>query len=165
MRDHLNCWVVTDGTSGMEIQCVALAEALGFSPVVKRIKLRSVWRMFTPYLRVGLRHAFRRDGDALRPPWPDVLIACGRKSIAASLFVRAQSRESGGKGTLTIHIQDPVIDPASFGLVVAPIHDHLNGANVITSAGSLHRVTPVRLRDEVAKLQPRLAQLAPPYVG
>jgi len=149
----------------MEVQCVALAEALGLSPIVKRIKLRSLWRFFTPYLRGGLRYAFRRDGDQLSPPWPNVLIACGRKSIPASLFVRAQSRASGGKGALTIQIQDPAIDLASFELIVAPSHDRLKGANVITSAGSLHRVTSLRLQDEAAKLSPRLTEVAPPYLG
>jgi mitochondrial fission protein ELM1 len=45
--------VVTDGKAGMESQCVGLAEALGFTPTVKRVRLRSPWRQLTPYFRIG----------------------------------------------------------------------------------------------------------------
>ena len=48
----LSCWVVTGGNAGMEIQCIALAEAMGLVPVVKRIKLRSPWRQLTPFVRL-----------------------------------------------------------------------------------------------------------------
>jgi mitochondrial fission protein ELM1 len=48
---QLSCWVVTDGKIGMENQCLGLAESLGLTPVVKRIKLRSPWKQLTPYLR------------------------------------------------------------------------------------------------------------------
>ena len=66
----LSCWVVTDGKAGMESQCVGLAEALGLMPLVKRVRLRSPWRQFTPYLRLGGRAQFAADSDALAAPWP-----------------------------------------------------------------------------------------------
>lgn len=159
-----SCWVISDGKRGMESQCLALAEALAVKPIVKHVALRSPWRQLSPYLRIGHRHAFTGDSDALAPPWPDLLIASGRQTVAASLYVRAQSRRAG-RPTLTVQIQDPAISPANFDLVVTPQHDKLTGANVIATVGALHGVTPEKLRAEADKFGPRVGELPRPYVG
>jgi mitochondrial fission protein ELM1 len=158
------CWIVTDGKAGMESQCLGLAEALGLDPIVKRVTLRTPWRQLSPYLRLGHRHAFTRSSDALSPPWPDLLIATGRHSVAASLHVRQESRHSG-QPTMTVQIQDPVIAPSNFDLVVVPGHDRLTGANVVQTIGALHRVTPAKLRAAAAKLEGNLKDFPRPYIG
>jgi len=158
------CWVVTDGKAGMESQCVGLAEALGLSAVVKRVVLRAPWRQLSPYLRLGHAHAFAAKGDTLAPPWPDLLIASGRLSIAASLFVREQSRGSEHR-TITVQVQDPVISPSNFDLVIAPQHDRLTGRNVISTLGALHRITPTKLAEHAEKLAARLQGMPRPYLG
>lgn len=159
-----SCWIVTDGKAGMESQCLGLAEALGLQPMVKRVTLRTPWRQLSPYLRIAHRYAFSQRGDAVVPPWPDLLIATGRLSIAASLHVRAQSRLTG-KPTVTVQIQDPVLAPEHFDLVIAPMHDRLKGPNVLSTLGALHRVTPSRLAAEAEKWTPRVAHLPRPYIG
>lgn len=146
----------------MESQCLGLAEALGLSPMVKRIALNTPWRQLSPFLRLGLEHAFA--GNPLQPPWPDLLIATGRQSVPASLYVRAQSRRSG-RATRTVQIQDPVISPANFDLVIAPSHDRLSGANVMSTLGALHRVTQERLARDAEMLRGRIGNPAPPCIG
>jgi mitochondrial fission protein ELM1 len=155
---------VTDGKAGMESQCLGLAEALGVAPVVKRVALRTPWRQLSPYLRIGLSHAYTDGSDKLARPWPDILIATGRHSVPASLYVRHESRVAG-KRTLTVQIQNPVIAPANFDLVVTPLHDRLSGPNVISTIGALHRVTRARLAADAATLASRVAHLPRPYVG
>ena len=157
----LSCWVVTDGKAGMESQCVGLAEALGFTPIVKRVRLRSPWRQLTPYFRIGGRAQFASSSDALNPPWPELLIATGRHSVAASLLVK---KLSSGR-TKTVQLQNPVIAPRHFDLVVVPRHDRLEGANVVSTRGALHRVTPELLRHGAEQLAPKVAYLARPYIG
>ena len=149
----------------MESQCLGLAEALGLMPTIKRVVLRAPWRQLTPYFRAGQRFAFSRRGDALKAPWPDLLIATGRLSIAASLHVRAQSRKGGREGTFTVQLQNPVIAPSHFDLVVTPRHDGLTGENVVATRGALHRVTAPLLTAGAEKLLPRIAQLPRPYVS
>ncbi|WP_207462556.1 mitochondrial fission ELM1 family protein [Azospirillum sp. SYSU D00513] len=156
-----SCWVVTDGKAGMENQCLGLAEALGLTPVVKRVRLRAPWRQLSPFLRVGNRFAAGPAGDPIAPPWPDLLIGCGRQSIAPSLAAR---KGSGGR-TFTVHIQDPQIDPRHFDLVVVPRHDRLRGPNVLVTRGSLHRVTPAMLAEAGARHASRLARLPRPRVA
>jgi len=151
---------VTDGKAGMESQCVGLAEALDLKPAVKRVLLRAPWKYLTPYVRVGGALQFA-EGSALEPPWPDLLIATGSHSVAASLHVKAKSR---GR-TRTVQVQNPVISPNHFDLVIVPRHDQMSGANVLSTRGALHRVTADVLRDGAARLGPQLGSLARPYVG
>lgn len=157
----LTCWVVSDGKAGMENQCIGLAESLGLTPVVKRIHLRTPWRQLTPYLRIGNRFAAGPKGDPVEPPWPDLLIGTGRQSIAVSLAVRQQS---GGR-TFTVQIQDPVMNPRHFDLVVVPRHDKLRGDNVLVTRGALHRVTPAILADAAQRFAPKLAHLPHPRIA
>ena len=147
----------------MESQCVGLAEALGLSPSIKQVRLRPLWRFFSPWLRAGLGHAFENEA-VLSPPWPDLLIASGRLSVAASLYVRNMSARAGNR-TFTIQIQDPVISPKHFDLVVAPLHDELQGENIIQTVGALHRITPEKLSDAALALRQRVPALAPPFIG
>jgi mitochondrial fission protein ELM1 len=160
----LACWVITDGKAGMESQCVGLAEALGLAPIIKRVRLRPPWRYVTPYLRLGGRLQFEAGSSALDPPWPDLVIATGRHSVAAALFVRTQSINAG-RPALAVQLQDPVISPRNFDLVVVPRHDELEGANVVSTRGALHRVTPERLHESAAFWAPRFAHLRRPYIA
>ena len=156
-----SCWVVTDGKAGMISQCVGLAEALGFNPEIKQVRLRSPWRDLTPYFRLGGRMQFTTESDPLTPPWPDLLIASGRHSVAASILVR---RLSHGK-TRTVQIQNPAISPRHFDLIVTPRHDDLTGDNVLVTRGALHRVTPAMLKEGAEQLGWRLQHLHRPYIS
>ncbi|HEX5278872.1 MAG TPA: mitochondrial fission ELM1 family protein [Micropepsaceae bacterium] len=157
----LSCWVVTDGKAGMDSQCLGLAEALGLTPVMKRVALRKFWRAVTPYIRLGGTAQFATDGDALAPPWPDILIASGRQSVAAALWVKKRSR---GR-TIAIQVQNPGIARRRFDLIIAPEHDRLAGPNVISTRGALHRVTPAMLSREGAAWSPRFSSLPRPYIA
>lgn len=165
-KSQVICWVVTDGVPGVENQCLGLARALGFEPVVKRVKPRFPWKQLSPFLRVGLKWAFSKNGDPLVPPWPDILIASGRNSIAASLYVRRASMKPGDRPrTLTVQIQNPVIDPSFFDLVITPRHDELIGRNVMTTRGSLHRVTSEMLKQEAEAFKKDVAHLPAPRIA
>lgn len=162
---QLTSWVVTDGKAGMENQCLGLAEALGLKPVVKRTRLRTPWKQLSPFLRHGLSHAFSSKGDPVGPPWPDLLIATGRASIPASLYARRATMKNGLSKTFTVQLQNPVIDPSRFDLVVVPRHDGLTGPNVVTTRGALHRVTPEMLKVEADKFLPHVVQLPSPRIA
>lgn len=161
LPDHKNirCWIVTEGMAGTENQCLGLAEALGVTPEIKRINLRGVWKYLSPYFRLGNRWAL--TGDPLQPPWPDLLIASGRKSIAASLAIKNASK---GK-TFTVQVQDPRVKPNLFDLVVVPGHDPTRGENVLVTQAALHRVTPEKLQKEAEKFKDRLEKLPRPRVA
>ncbi len=155
------CWVVTDGKAGMEVQCLGLAEALEFKPVVKRIQVNRPWRWLTPWLIPNPLGAISTVRDSLEPPWPDLLISCGRQAVAPAIAVQ---KASAGD-TFIVHVQDPVVDPTRFDVVVTPQHDRLRAPNVIVTTGGLNRVTEGRLAAAAVRFAPRFERLPRPLVA
>ncbi|WP_334127421.1 mitochondrial fission ELM1 family protein [Sneathiella sp.] len=155
-----SCWVVTDGSAGMENQCIGLAEALGLDFTVKRIATTRPWRWLPPQLWLDPLKRLSPQGDLLTPPWPDVLITCGRQAIPMSLAIK----KANGPDTFTIHIQTPNCDAARFDLVIIPEHDRLRGPNVLVSIGSLGRITPKILQEAASRFAPEVADLPRPLV-
>ncbi len=155
------CWVVSDGKIGMESQCIGLAEALGAAPVVKRVQVRRPWRWMPSLWVPNPLASLGPKKDRLTPPWPDLLIASGRQSVAVSTAIRAASKGA----TFTIQIQNPAVDPALFDIIVAPSHDRLNGPNIIETLGGMNRVTAARLHEAAAHFAPLWSDLPRPLVA
>lgn len=149
----------------MENQALGLAEAVArLTPSVIDIK-RVKWRPAFDWLPVALKRPwmlasdtpFSADGET----WPDLWIATGRATLPLSLTAR---RRSGGK-TFVVQTQNPRLDPALFDLVVAPAHDGLSGANVISITGSPHRITPDALAGAAPAFADRLDALPNPRLA
>lgn len=140
---------------------MGLAEALGVTPVIKRINLRRLWRHCSPYLLWGKKAAISPRGDALQPPWPDMVIASGRQSVLPALYVK----EASGQKTFLVQIQNPAIPTHHFDLVIVPEHDRMEGAHVVTSLGALHRVEKNKLADAAQKWAPHFSHLPKPLVA
>jgi mitochondrial fission protein ELM1 len=153
-------WVLHDGKAGMASQSLGLAEATGFPFVEKSLAVRPPWAYLPPQLWLAPLAAVSDSGLKLQPPWPDLVIACGRNTAAPALAIR---RASGGR-TIAAQIQDPGVGRSEFDLMVVPEHDRLRGPRVITTKGALHRVTPGKLA--AARLCfPELAALPRPVLG
>lgn len=145
-------WVITEGMTGTENQCLGITDALGVSPHVYRIGLRQPWKLLSPYLGWECAASFTPALPA--PPWPDILITSGRKSIAASRYIKKQSQ---GR-TLTVQIQDPRISPKNFDVVVVPRHDPTRGENVFVSVATPNRITTERLAAAKVDFEPLFGQ-------
>lgn len=154
-------WVLTEGHIGMENQALGLAEALGLDPAIKRLWPRAPWRYLPPRLWPAPLHAPGPKGDALEPPWPDLLITCGKRATAPALAIR---RASGGR-TFAVHISDPRMPPTKFDLLVVSAHDPPRGGNVVVVHGTVHRVTAAKLEAGARQLHPRLKDLPHPLVA
>jgi uncharacterized protein len=156
-----SCWVMTDAKPGMENQCLGLAEALGLDTVRKHVHPRPPWKYLPPSLWLAPFHAFTANSDPLDAPWPDILIATGRATVAASIAIR---RASHGR-TFTVQIQNPGVAFRHFDLVIPPRHDNCAGPNVFSTRGALHRITAQRLAAAASHFAPSLANLPRPLVA
>ena len=146
-------WAVTTGEAGMVAQAEGLARAFGEPFDSRTIRPRAPWSRLPARAAPGLlRHGL---GGTLAPPWPDLLITCGRCAAAVSVAIRRASR----RRTFTVHVQDPRIPPRHFDLVAAPRHDGLKGPNVLPTRGALHGVTPERLAAAGTRWRGRLGAL------
>lgn len=148
-------WVLHDGKAGMASQALGLAEATGFPYVEKVLDIGPPWTWLPPQLWLAPLAAAR-----LRPPWPDVVIGCGRLTAAPALAIR---RASGGK-CVAVQLQDPGVGHGEFDLMVVPEHDAYRGERVVVSLGAIHRVTPEKLAAERARF-PRFETLPRPVVS
>lgn len=155
------CWAVTEGAIGMENQAVGLSEAVGLPTVIKRVMARAPWRYLPAQVWPKPLNLLTAESDPLLPPWPRLLISCGRRSAPFGMAVR---RASAGK-CFTVHIQDPKVGLDNFDLVVPPRHDGVTGPNVIVSRGALNRVTADKLAEGARRLAPRLAHLPRPLLA
>lgn len=154
------CWVLTEGHAGMEGQCLGLAENIGLTPQIKRVSPKAPW-IWLPARLWPNPLGMAAPETPLTPPWPDVLISCGRRSAAAAAAIKRQS----GKATLAIHLQRPPLPPQSFDAIIVPEHDNYSGPNVMTMRGSLHRLTDEKLEQARAAFAPRFAALGNPKIG
>lgn len=144
-----------DGLIGTENQCVGVAQALEADIEVKRIGLKFPWTYFSPHIRSKDLSIY--TGDSLAPPYPDVLIAGGRKSIEAARLIRAASQGQ----TFTVQLLDPKVPASDFDLVVVPHHDSLRGENVIVTDGAPNKITA----DVLTQAKQQFAPLFEPLTG
>ena len=166
-RAPLSVWVVSDGRTGIENQALGLAEAIQrlFPSVitVKRIRWRAAFDKWPSALKAGWM--LDPSSDAVTPApgevWPDIWIATGRATLPLSATVR---RRSEGR-TLVVQTQDPRWRNAAYDLIVAPVHDRVEGSNVLSITGSPHRVTAGRLAEGATAFANPLAGLPRPRVA
>jgi mitochondrial fission protein ELM1 len=150
-------WVLHDGKPGMASQAVGLAEATGFPFVEKRLTVRFPWTRLPP--KLWLSPLTATADPVLSPPWPDLVIGCGRNTAMPALAIR---RASGGR-TLAAQVQDPGVGHDEFDFFVVPQHDRLRGSRVFVTRGAVHRVTEARLSAESARF-PALAAMPGPIL-
>lgn len=126
-------WVLHDGAAGHRQQVLALAHALAGDCHEWRLQARAPWAWLAPRRLPGADAAFGRDFQAALQAPPPLALGCGRRAALATRLLRA-------RGSQAVQVLHPRLDPALWDLVVAPEHDGLRGANVITLCGSLHPV-------------------------
>lgn len=152
-----NCWIIVEkGLTGTENQCLGVAHALGITPSIKHIELRQPWKSLSPPLLIGKEFCLSKKSDKIEKPWPDMVIAAGRKAILPALHVKQASK---GKSFIAF-LQNPKISVALFDLVAAPLHDNLHGNNVITTVGAANHITPERLNQARANPLPEIIALS-----
>lgn len=138
------CWTITDEFPGMKSQVIGLAEAIGIPSTHKTCKRKWPWGWLGLPWGNPLKQLTPKS-DALTPPWPDLVISCGRRSAPLALAIKKQNQ---GK-TFCVHIQNPFVNSRFFDLIVAPGHDNLKGENVIVTKGAIHKVTHQKLEEGV----------------
>jgi mitochondrial fission protein ELM1 len=153
-------WVLHDGKPGMASQALGLAEATGFPFSEKKLSIRRPWAWLPPQLWLAPLDAVTEAGVALAPPWPDLVIGCGRNTARPALAIR---RASGGR-TLAAQIQDPRVGRGKFDMLVVPEHDRLRGPRILLTSGAIHRVTAQLLAAERRRF-PALEALPRPILG
>lgn len=107
-------WVLLGDRRGDNNQMLGLAEALGTPFETRTMAYRTRWllllRLFPtkPFLLTG------KSRRSLRPPWPDLVIGIGRRSVAVARWIK---EKSGGR-TNIVRLGNPRADAGLFDLVI-----------------------------------------------
>lgn len=157
-------WVLCDDRPGNANQALGVSEALGWPFVQKKIAytaLGALPNLLRGSTLIGVDGASR---EGLAPPWPDVVVAAGRRTAPVARWIKKQT---GGR-TYLCHVMWPGgAGSGDFDLIAVPTHDELLGThtNVLRVTGAPHRVTDARLALEGMKWKPRFKDLGKPRIA
>ena len=155
-------WTLLAEREGDNAQVRGLAEALGWPVEAKRLTYTRRYRWWNLLLGASLLSLDGRRSSPLAPPWPDLVIAAGRRSAPVARWIR---RRSGGR-TRLVHIGRPWAPLGCFDLVVTtPQYGLPQRPNVLHNALPITRVDATRLAEARACWAPRLAALPRPLVA
>ena len=156
-------WVLTDDRGGNTTQSVGLAEALGWPYERKSLHPSLLSILHNRILGASRAGIVRSRSDALEPPWPDLVIAAGRRTAPIALWLRAQSH---GR-TRLVHLGRKGGDAADrFDLVATPAYCRLfPHPHRVETCAPLHSVTLARLAEAEERWRDRFATRPSPRIA
>ena len=156
-------WALVDDLPGHKSQCLGVAEALGLGFEAQRLEYRG--RAGLPNVLLGatfggLTSASRGD---LGPPWPDLVIAAGRRTAPVA---RAIKKASAGTARLVQLMFPGNVGADEFDLIAAPSHDNLPlRRNLYRTIGAPHWITQARLDDAAGVWREHFQDLPRPRIA
>ncbi len=134
-------WVLEGHRLGDVLQLRRIADALGWRTERKRLHYNLLHLL--PGWMLGSSLASVRNPEVLSAPWPDVVVASGKRSSSAARWIRAQS---GGR-TRIVNVGRPWSRLDCFDLIVTTPQYRLPARS-----NTLHLSLPItsRTRDEFA---------------
>ncbi|MGB0670992.1 MAG: mitochondrial fission ELM1 family protein [Rhodospirillales bacterium] len=137
-------WALIDDRAGNGSQVRGVADALGLTFDVKNLRYNALAKLPNAILGRGFATVAQAERAGLTPPWPDLVIAAGRRTAP---IARAIKRANANK-TFLCQIMNPGnAGRNDFDLIAVPAHDGLPPlANEITVIGAPHGVS----RDKLA---------------
>ena len=147
-------WVLEDDRPGNATQSLGLAEALGWPFERKRLAMRARSIAHNRWLGASCAGIDRARSSPLAPPWPDLVIAAGRRTGPVALWLREQS---GGRTRVVMLGRKGGDDAELFDLTVTPRYCRLYPhPRRLETATPLHRVSAAR----IAEARERWSQFA-----
>jgi mitochondrial fission protein ELM1 len=154
-------WVLQGAHAGDNAQARALAHLLGVEITLKQLFFTYFRHVPNVFLRASLASLDRAHSAPLDPPYPDLIIAVGRRSVPAALWIKAQS---GGK-TRVVQIGRPRAPSGWFDLLITtPQYGLPPGPNVLELPLPLTQERPLSDQDRVLWSE-RFANLPRPWMG
>ena len=154
-------WIITDGKAGDLAQCIGVAQAMGLAPSERVVRPQAPFTWLMPRGPIDPREGPGKADSPVAPPYPDILIASGRRAVP---YLRAVKTLSRGQ-TFTIFLKDPRTGPKTADFIWVPAHDRLRGPNVMTTLTSPHKVSQAALGQARANPPPQLSALGHPRVA
>ncbi len=161
-RQSPRTWLLLGHKAGDNAQVLALAQTLGWPYESKRLVYRRSELLTNRWPGGSLAGINRRKSSPLTPPWPDLVIASGRRNEPVARWIRRQADSQ----VRLVHIGRPYAPLECFDLIITtPQYALPAQPNVLHNLLPLHPVTQDRLAAAAALWQPRLAALPQPRIA
>ncbi len=153
-------WVITNGNRGSDALAEGLLEALGVTAErLDHVRLSGPYGWMAPNGPLPFGHVGKR-GKVFSPPWPDLIISVGRTAAPYALAIRKKAQ---GR-TFALSLLNPKTKPEKWDLIWTPAHDQLEGANIVSTLTSPHRLTPQKLAAAAQALYHEIAAMPRPWI-
>ena len=155
-------WLILGERMGDNQQVLALGKMLGWPYVAKQLRWDHDCDIAPREQGISLIGVDLEHSDRLAPPWPDIIVAVGQRSVPASRWI---VKQTGGRA-INIRLGRPRIEFAAFDLIVTTPQYGLPSASNLKEL-----VLPLTLRDDekvsqaTQLWQPRLARLPKPWTA
>lgn len=157
-----NTWLILGERTGDNAQVLALGRALGWPGVVKRIRYDESCTVDFKDRGASLTGIDLGVSDPLTAPWPDAIIAIGRRSVPAVRWIRAQS----SRPALHVHLGRPRVEIGLFDLVITtPQYNLPEAGNVIEITLPFVSVDAEALGRAAASWHERFAAVPRPWTA
>ncbi len=162
-RVERRVWVLAGDKPGDNAQSMTLAEAVGWPIEVKRLRYLPRRKPLSGTLSTIDRFPLdRASSSPLEPPWPDLVIGCGRRSVNVAWEIRRQA----GPTTRLVQLGRPRADLDGFDLVItSPQYRLPERPNVLHLALPLHAPDHEAWARGAAEWEGRFAALPRPWIA
>lgn len=141
-------WVLLGHRRGDNNQLLALGEALGIPFETRTIRYGRLARLWMKLFPTGLGHLTPGSRRWLQPPWPDLVIGIGRRTVPVVRWIKRQNHGE----TRIVRLGHPRAANRLFDLVITtrqyPVPD---GENVLRLPLTLNRFRTAPLPDAAEK--------------
>ncbi|MGE4064664.1 MAG: mitochondrial fission ELM1 family protein [Rhodospirillaceae bacterium] len=170
MRAPPLIWVLIDDRAGNVAQALGVAEALqreyGRDFKTQAIRYNPLARLPSALMGASLIGLAPETRMTFGPPWPDVVIAAGRRTAPIARWIK----KNAGKPVVAVQIMSPGRRGAEdFDLIAVPRHDVEQPGgdppNVLRITGAPHRLTNARLASAADTWAGRIVGLPRPYIA
>ena len=136
-------WVLLDDRPGHRTQVLGLADRLGWAYEPRSLAFNSISHIPNGILGARISGLDKTGSDSLAPPYPDLIVAMGRRCVPVARWIR---QASGGTVRLVQLGRKGLVAPDDFALQISCAHFNLPPhARRITVALPPTQVTAQRL--------------------
>ena len=154
-------WLLSDDRTGNTNQCVGVGDALNRRYQILDLEYRRAGSLPNFLLGASFRGITAASRANLKPPWPDLVIAAGRRTAPVARKIK---RLRAGNAFIVQIMNPGSAGIGEFDLIAAPRHDNMRDRpNVIHITGAPHKVTPARLAQAAEEWRHRFGHLPRPW--
>ena len=156
-------WALLDDRAGNRSQCLGVATILNLPFEARELEYTSLSALPNFLKGASFTGLSEMSKDSLTPPWPDIIIAAGRRTASVG---RAIKRKSNNR-TRLVQIMYPGDSGLSeFDLVCVPRHDKPHvGRNLVSIPGAPHGLTQPVFDNAADQWHDKFNELATPRIA